>query len=211
MKYYVIIFIVFISCEQTYFRNETSILSEENLKLKDSIDKILSLKERTFLMDSVKIDYSEGVLGTLNYTDTLILSARFADCGEFGGHKEYLKIYSDKEKYMCLFINQIVDCEKSYTDFVEIDSTLVELSEKNQQRVVEYLLELTKVSMLHQDLADHRSHYYEMYISSGMTGEPYFLESPLMIWKFDDQSLNWLGYINLREELKTNANNTYSK
>ncbi|MHA7832466.1 MAG: hypothetical protein ACX93O_15330 [Flagellimonas sp.] len=139
------------------------------------------------------------------YTDTLVLSARFSDCGEFGGHNEYLKIYSEKEKYMCLFIKQMVDCKISYTDFIKIDSTIFELSEKNQRSILEYLLELTKVSMLHQNLADHRSNYYEMFISSGNTEAPYFVESPLMTWNFQDQSLKWPGFIDLRDNLKNNA------
>jgi len=68
------------------------------------------------------------------------------------------------------------------------------------------MFELTKVSMLHQDLADHRSNYYEMVINSGLSGEPYFLQNPLMTWNFDDQSLKWPGYIDLRDDIKTNAN-----
>lgn len=198
--------IVMLSCQDIESKKEAQLLTKENLKLKDSIDKILSLRERTFLIDSVKMDYSKGILGTLTFTDTLVLSARFSDCGEFGGHNEYLKIYSEKEKYMCLFIKQMVNCKTSYTDFIKIDSTIFELSEKNQRSILEYLLELTKVSMLHQDLADHRSNYYEMFISSGNTGAPYFLESPLMTWNFQDQSLKWPGFIDLRDNLKTNAN-----
>ncbi len=211
LKYYAIIFLAFHSCEQLDSKNERNILSEENLKLKDSIDKILLLKEKSFLIDSVEMDFSEGLLGTLTYADTLVLSARFSDCGEFGGHKEYLKIYSEKEIYMCLFINKMVDCDQSYTDFIRIDSSLVELSEKNQKRVLEYLLELTEVSMLHQDLSNNFSNDYEMYISSGLSGEPYFLESQLMNWYFQDQSLKWQEFIKLRNEIKTNSNNTYSK
>lgn len=209
IRYYIaflLLSIVILSCQDIESKKVAQVLTKENLKLKDSIDKILSLRERTFLIDSVKMDYSKGILGALTFTDTLVLSARFSDCGEFGGHKEYLKIYSEKEKYMCLFIKQMVDCEKSYTDFVKIDSILFELSENNQKRVLEYMFELTKVSMLHQDLADHRSNYYEMFISSGLSGPPYFIESPIMKWNFGDQSLKWPGYIDLRDDIKTSAN-----
>ena len=34
----------------------------------------------------------------------------------------------------------------------------------------------------------------------------YFIESPIMKWNFGDQSLKWPGYIDLRDDIKTNAN-----
>ncbi|CAM4390132.1 hypothetical protein [Zobellia nedashkovskayae] len=211
LKYFAIIFLTFFSCEQAESRKSVKILSEENIKLKDSINKILSTKEKAFLKDSVVIDYSKGLLGRLYYSDTLVLSARFADCGEFGGHKEFLKIYSNKEKFQCLFINKMVDCEKSYTDYVKIDSTLFELSEKNQRSVIEYLSELTEISMLEQGLSNNYSNDYEMVLNTARSGAPYFTENPIMSLFFQDDSLKWSAYIKLREEIKTNANNTYNK
>lgn len=210
IKYLLLLFVIFHSCKKVDVKQESDILSQENLKLKDSIDKILLTKKRAFLTDSVKIDFSKGILGTLYYSDTLILSARFADCGEFGGHKEYLKIYSVKEKKLCLFINKLIDCRKSYFDYAKIDSTLYELTEKNQERILDYLLKLTEVSMYQQDLARNYSNDYVAKINSGLSGEPYFIENPLMSLYFRDQSLMWEEFIKMRDEIKTTANTVYN-
>ncbi len=211
LKYFIIIFLSFFSCEQAETKKNVKVLSEENRRLKDSIAKILSTNERAFQKDSVVIDYSKGPLGRLYYSDTLVLSVRFADCGEFGGHKEYLKIYSNKEKFLCLFINKMVDCEKSYSDYIKIDSTLFELTEKNQRSVIKYLSELTEIGMLEQGLSNNYSNDYEMVLNTAHSGAPFFIENPMMSLYFQDDSLEWSAYIKLREEIKTNANNTYSK
>ncbi|MGS2764802.1 hypothetical protein [Sinomicrobium sp. M5D2P9] len=205
VRFLSLVFVVFLSCKQNNSEKELDILSEQNLRLKDSIEKILTAKKRAYLTDSVRVDFSKGILGKLYYSDTLVLSARFADCGEFGGHKEYLKIYSDKEKRLCLFINKSIDCKKSYDDYVKIDSTLFELTKKNEQSILEYLLELTEISMLGQDLSLNYSNDYEMKLNSGLTGEPYFLENPLMHIYFQDQSLRWPQFILLTNEIKTTA------
>lgn len=194
-----------LSCQDVDSTKEVQVLRMENLRLKDSIDKIQSIKEGLFLKDSVGIDFSKGPLGRLYYSDTLVLSARFADCGEFGGHKEYLKIYSENDKYMCLYINKQVDCKKSFEDFERIDSTLFELSEYNQRNIMDYLSNLIEMSMLRQNLSNNYSNYYKLELNTEHTGEPYFIENPLMSLYFQDQSLKWSKFINLREEIKSNS------
>lgn len=206
VRFLSLLFVVSLSCKQNISEKELDFLSEQNLRLKDSIEKNLTTKKRTFLTDSVRMDFSKGILGKLYYSDTLVLSARFADCGEFGGHREYLNIFSDKEKKLCLLINKSIDCKKSYKDYVKIDSTLFELSEKNEQNILEYILELTEVSMFEQDLSRNYSNFYEMKLNSGLSGEPYFLKSPLMYVYFDDQSLKWPYFILLKNEIMTTAN-----
>lgn len=194
-----------LSCQDVDSTKEAQVLRTENLRVKDSIDKIQSIKEGLFLKDSVGIDFSKGALGRLYYSDTLVLSARFADCGEFGGHMEYLKIYSENDKYMCLYINKQVDCKKSFEDFERIDSTLFELSEYNQRNIVDYLSNLIEMSMLRQNLSNNYSNYYKLELYTEHTGEPYFIENPLMSLYFQDQSLKWSKFINLREEIKSNS------
>ncbi|MBC7000897.1 hypothetical protein [Cytophaga sp. FL35] len=197
------------SCGKQNSKKKINILSEQNLKLKDSIENLLRTKESKFLSDSVKIDFSKGILGVLNYpyySDTLVLSARFADCGEFGGHKEYLKIYVADEKYICLFINKSIDCSQSYSKYTKIDTLTYELNEINQKRVLDYLLKLTEVSMLQQDLITNFSNYYEIEQLSGYTKDFDILESHEKRLHFRDQSLKWKEFEKLRENIKTTAN-----
>lgn len=205
VKYFILLFLIFHSCKNTAVEKDSDILGQENLKLRDSIDEILSMRKKIYLTDSVRMDFSKGILGTLYYSDTLVLSGRFADCGEFGGHKEYLKIYSYKERKLCLFIDKSIDCKKSYFEYTDIDSTLYELTNKNQQRIVNYLLELTEVSLYQQDLARNYSNDYEARINSGLSGEPYFLVNPMMSLYFQDQSLMWKEFIEMSDDIKTTA------
>ena len=201
VSYLALLLLVFISCQESESQNDLDMLTEENLRLKDSIDKMIWQKEKSFLQKEVKMDFSKGLLGHLYYADTLILSAQFADCGEFGGHKEYLKIYSYKKKYNCLYLNKKIDCDKSYTDFVQVDSTLFELSKVDQEHILNYMNDLMRISMLHQDWIDHQSNDYELILSSSLSGEPYFLESNQMYWYFQDASLEWPGFTELRDSI----------
>lgn len=57
---------------------------------------------------SSNINYSFDNI--LSYKDTLFIKSRFADCGEWGGHNEIIKIYSEKEKTKLTYTKYKVDC-----------------------------------------------------------------------------------------------------
>ena len=41
----------------------------------------------------------EHLLGKLSFKDTLIISAIYSECGEFGGHRELIKVYHEERDY----------------------------------------------------------------------------------------------------------------
>lgn len=57
---------------------------------------------------SSNINYSFDNI--LSYKDTLFIKSRFADCGEWGGHNEIIKIYFEKEKTKLTYTKYKVDC-----------------------------------------------------------------------------------------------------
>ena len=60
--------------------------------------------------------------------------------------------------------------------------------------------------MYQQDLSNNYSNDYEAKINSGLSGEPYFLEIPMMSLYFQDQSLMWKEFVKVRDEVKATAN-----
>jgi len=46
----------------------------------------------------------------LSYKDTLLIKSRFADCGEWGGHNEIIKIYSENKLTKLVYTKYKVDC-----------------------------------------------------------------------------------------------------
>lgn len=57
---------------------------------------------------SSNINYSFDNI--LSYKDTIFIKSRFADCGEWGGHNEIIKIYTEKEQTKLIYTKYRVDC-----------------------------------------------------------------------------------------------------
>lgn len=57
---------------------------------------------------SSNINYSFDNI--LSYKDTIFVKSRFADCGEWGGHNEIIKIYTEKEQTKLIYTKYGVDC-----------------------------------------------------------------------------------------------------
>ena len=82
-------------------------------------------------------------LGFLSPEDTLTLTARFSECGEFGGHKETFKIFNNyKKEYFAIYTRDSIDL-KCPTDFeqkaVIIQDTTFRLTYKQQKQIIKYL------------------------------------------------------------------------
>lgn len=66
-------------------------------------------------------------LSTLSQKDTIIILGYIADCGEFGGHSEHIKVFKDHLNLKAI-LNREPPCEqktiaRSYDDTVGIDKT----------------------------------------------------------------------------------------
>ena len=103
-------------------------------------------------------------LAFLYQTDTLSLTARFCECGEFGGHKEKIKIFNNyKNECFVRFIKDSIDLECP-NDFdknaVIIIDTIFKIDKPKQIQIVKYLNSLYKKSVANYSL-DHAAEYFD--------------------------------------------------
>ena len=130
-------------------------------------------------------------LGKVLY-DTLTLSARFDECGEWGGHKEMFVIYSSENHELLLdYTQDTVDCSKPYAKesrVVVVEKSQV-LSEDAQKVIVEYLQNLVEES-LKFNLGSHAGRYY-----SASTKDTSFIVT------YHDDSDQWQEYEKMKKKV----------
>jgi hypothetical protein len=102
-------------------------------------------------------------LGFLYQTDTLTLSAMYAECGEFGGHKEVMKIYRNyKREYFLHFIQDSIDldCPNDFEEkAVIIKDTTIKINLKHEKLIVKYLDKLYKRA-IEPKFISHSNEYF---------------------------------------------------
>ena len=120
----ILILIFFVSC------SDKEIVKDTDQQLKYSFDNILSY----------------------NNEDTIFIKSRFADCGEWGGHNELIKIYRSDRKIKLAYIKYKVDCsnrDKSGSIIQEKDITdNFILSHSKQASVMNYMNDLMKLKFI---------------------------------------------------------------
>lgn len=101
--------------------------------------------------DSVKFSFDQ-----LNDQDTLSISAFIADCGEFGGHKEFLKCYNTGDSY-CIQHYSEPACDNTLFNYPPEDkgrfskvgeatiSKPIELNEQSKGLVINYLRDFSNL------------------------------------------------------------------
>ena len=128
-----------------------------------------------------EIDTERNPLDFLFEVDTLTLSARFSECGEFGGHKERIDVfynYSEREHFANYVIDSIdIKCPEGFEEDAIIKTdTLFKLSLENEYAIVQYLDNLYKRVLIRKP-PSHANDYYSAYTQfSGLrisTAEPY--------------------------------------
>ena len=112
--------------------------------------------------------------------DTLTLSARFSECGEFGGHNERIDVFYNYSEQIH-FVNYVVDsidlnCPDGFEEgaIVKTD-TMFKLTLENEYAIAQYLDNLYK-RVLTRKSPSHANDYYSAYTQfSGLrltTAEP---------------------------------------
>lgn len=80
--------------------------------------------------------------------DTLILTARFAECGEFGGHKEKISIIRTyKNEYFAKIVIDSVnlDCPSDFEKYaIQTKDTLLKINTEKEKAILKYLNKLYK-------------------------------------------------------------------
>lgn len=120
----ILILMFFVSC------SDKEIVKQTDQQLKYSFDNILSY----------------------NNEDTLFIKSRFADCGEWGGHNEVIKIYRSERKIKLAYIKYKVDCgnrDKNGSIIQNQDITdNFTLSNSQQASVMNYMNNLMKLKFI---------------------------------------------------------------
>ncbi len=85
-------------------------------------------------------------LGSSGVDAGLKINARFSECGEWGGHHEYIKIFAKEGNYKDCFLNYKktnIDCEKRDNNGRNIETIVVQktikLTDSNKKSIIEYM------------------------------------------------------------------------
>lgn len=78
-------------------------------------------------------------IDNLSLEDTLKLDTHFADCGEWGGHKEHVCIYYKNESLLYTYKTDSVECMGSKSESSSIINVSYELTPKRQEIISLYI------------------------------------------------------------------------
>ena len=181
-------------------------LTNQNIRLRDSIVHLSSRLDLSGFPDNLRIDTTSGLFGSL-YSDTLILLAEYADCGEWGGHREWLKIHRDKEITKVIFVYDSVVCryKNEGKKYFQTEKSVYTINKSLQQEIIYYLFDLNRMTLLDQEMLANAANSYQAYIKSG-SDLPLLLEYEI---SFIDWSFRWNHFQTLKKKIQTNANNVY--
>lgn len=109
----------------------------------------------------------EGKNLNSNKVQLLEINVQFSECGEWGGHKENIKIYTKSGLYYLEYYKYCVDCSIAMNSTEEVNSKLI------FSKVIE-LDKSSKIEII--DFSKHllESKFYEKY--SGNSGNYYYLK-----------------------------------
>lgn len=133
---------------------------------------------------------SSSGLDNLRGRDTLILRGHFADCGEWGGHHEVIRIYRQDNVLHATYERDTVKCpDPSYFNRRIVESLEGQLDPSKEKRVVAYLQGLTERTFLDEGI----SHAGDVYVA---TREDMGFE---LVYR--NYSQNWNGFAELKRSL----------
>ncbi|PJJ68192.1 hypothetical protein [Chryseobacterium geocarposphaerae] len=126
----IVILLLLVSC------SNKEITKEKDQQLKYSFDNILSY----------------------NNQDTLFIKSRFADCGEWGGHEEIIKIYRSERKVKLTYLKYKVNCGNrdnlgSIIQIKDITNTIT-LSNSQQTNLMNYINNLMKLKFINPEFSN---------------------------------------------------------
>lgn len=107
--------------------------------------------------DSEQPTYSFQNLLSNYGKDTLFIKSRFADCGEWGGHEELIKIYQSDRKLKLTYTKFKVNCgvRDSLGSIIQTKkfSRHILLSDSQQSALMKYMNELMKFKFLDEEIS----------------------------------------------------------
>lgn len=129
-------------------------------------------------------------LGNLRGSDTLVLMGRFADCGEWGGHHEVIKVYRTDTALRALYERDTVKCpDPSYFNRRIVERSEARVDPLMEQHIVAYLKDLTERSFVNEGISNAGDAYVA-------TRERMGLE---LVYRNYNQ--HWKGFVDLKRSL----------
>lgn len=123
-------------------------------------------------------------LGILYQTDTLRLTAKFSECGEFGGHKENIEIFCNyKREYFAKYVRNSInlDCPNNFEETaIIIKDTLFKIDCNKEKLVVKYLDKLYRRTVTPK-MISHSNDYFKA--ETKYSGLLLFTAEPNKDWK----------------------------
>jgi hypothetical protein len=154
--------------------------------------KIIIIISILTLIGCEQTELKSSFIDNINKGDTLTLSARFADCGEWGGHIEKIQITKVDNKLDAIFYKDTVSCE---TDPNLTRKKTIEISEPlsiaYKNCIVKYIDSLLVRSNRNiKSIGGNSSNIYEL-ISKDKT------------YRYLDFEQDWQGFTEMRNEIFT--------
>ncbi len=147
---------------------------------------------KSYYIEKNDVESDNLDLGTLIKWDTLFLSARFDECGEWGGHKEMIEIFKKDKNFYLNYRKNNIDCNK-VDEINEVKLSLIkelEINSKQQYAIKEYLYQLL------QNKIDEGSHAHSGKEFGVLKGD-----STFFIKVYDNNPNNIVNYNSLLKKL----------
>jgi len=133
-------------------------------------------------------------LGNINNRKTLLLQTRNDRCGEWGGDKESIFIYSNSNQkvYYADYIKEVMQCDRPYSDTSEREMTYkkkIIMEYETKLIAQQCITELAKMKLSNNFFVDHSGS-----INSAITSD-----SSIVI--IDYPSRKWNSFFALRDSL----------
>ncbi|REC77086.1 hypothetical protein DRF60_11735 [Chryseobacterium elymi] len=93
-----------------------------------------------------------------NNEDTILIKSQFADCGEWGGHEELLKIYDSERKIKLAYIKYKINCSKrddkgSIVQEKDVTKNFI-LSKSQQTVLINYMNNLMRLKFIEREFGN---------------------------------------------------------
>ncbi len=146
--------------------------------------------------------FDEADLGAFGSKTKLLINAKFSECGEWGGHKEKMVVYSkaDKEFYLD-YQKYKVNCDSIGAYYgtpnfqkIELEKT-IKLNNIDKKSISDYIHRIVK-SKIEERHAGHAGNSFSVIKS----------DSTLLINVYDSKEYDIISYNRLINELKLNTN-----
>lgn len=142
--------------------------------------------------------FEKGALAGLIKYDTLVLTAEFTECGEWGGRKEVIKIYRNLDYNLTAeLLVDSVSCTDGQgnvmvTRYKKIAQTVV-IQKEAQEEIIECIGQMSRLIFVDQDILSNACNNYFVYLTR--LGEHKFELD------YNDFPSEWRGFEKLRDSI----------